>query len=157
MDNNLQVPYEWSAPMAQDFRNAKKTILLSALSLHWARLPTENQHGQWCAALADAARRGVDVVIVLPQPSKAHPATAQNATHAAQAFAHGIKARWVQSGRLLHCKSCVIDSEVLWIGSGNFTGAAMSHNHEAYVRAENITFATRHAQHLLQISEAGVR
>jgi phosphatidylserine/phosphatidylglycerophosphate/cardiolipin synthase-like enzyme len=35
----------------------------------------------------------------------------------------------------------LIDGRIVWCGSGNFTAAAAHHNHEAYIRSEDVTIA----------------
>ncbi len=124
----------WAAKQADDIAAAQHSITMTAIS---ALPPTRNARGvwpAWWAALTDAARRGVDVQMILPAPSRAHPATRANARTAERLAAAGVRPVLVPGPRLLHAKTALIDDAIVWCGSGNYTAAAAHHNYEAYTR-----------------------
>lgn len=131
----------WAAAMALDCNEAKTQIVLSALSLLPPRTTTAGEWPDLWRALTGAAGRGVDVQLYLAKPNAINPATKQNYSTADTASAAGIKCRLLPGPRLLHCKSLVVDSLIVWIGSGNFTAAAAHFNHEAYTRSVRADFA----------------
>jgi len=125
----------WAGALARSCAGARRSIYLSALSLH---PPTPNAQGEWpelWRAWCAAVQRGVTVDMWLPAPSPVHPATARNSTAGRTASEAGITMHYVTGVKLLHAKSAVIDAAEIWIGSGNFTAAAAHHNHEAYLQA----------------------
>lgn len=124
----------WAEQMATDIAAARESITIASLS---CILPTPKATGKWQELYSqwkEAAKRGLHVEIYLPSPHTQHPATRQNITAAKQLAEVGIHTRFVNPTKLLHIKTCVIDERVLWVGSGNMTGAAINHNHEAYIR-----------------------
>ena len=126
---------DWAGKMADECSKAKYSIHLSATSLH---APTPNGTGAWPRlwnTWVEAAARAVQVRIWLPAPSPIHPATRGNSTAGDKILAKGMWVHYVTGPRLLHAKTCIIDGEIIWIGSGNFTAAAAHHNHETYLRA----------------------
>jgi len=136
MENVIFLAATWAERMAQDVRNAKEQIIMTALSMQQAR---GNSHGSWhglWSALLEAPGRGVAVKIWLPQPHHAHPATMGNYTTAVTLAKAGIVCQLVKDSRLLHAKTCVIDEQIAYVGSGNYTAAACNHNHEAYLRVD---------------------
>lgn len=141
MDTTTLHLSHWAEAMTADCGRAQSEIVLSALSLLPPRTSTA---GEWPAlweALKAACKKKVKVEIYLPKPNAINPATKANYTTAAAAEAAGMICRLLPGPRLLHCKSMVIDRQIVWIGSGNFTAAAAHFNHEAYTRSVRADFA----------------
>lgn len=124
----------WAERMAHDFDNARSLIECTALSFQAARKPALTGHPRLWQALCDAASRNVCVAITIPAATPSHPATAYNNAFAYQANQRGIVVHQIPMPRLLHAKTAIIDCEISWVGSGNFTAAAASHNFEAWIR-----------------------
>lgn len=121
--------------MAHDAALAERSITLTALSM---LIPGSASRGPWAAlfrSLIAAAARGVRTEIVVAAPSRAHPATLQNATMARRAHDLGITVGLVPGPSLLHAKTALFDDIVAWSGSGNLTAAAATHNHEFFFRS----------------------
>lgn len=133
----------WAREMAEDCRAAQTSITISALSMQPPRHPSPLPWGSLWQSWIAAAARGVRVTAFLAAPSAAHPATLQNSNAATFAHKHGLAVRFVPQPNLLHAKSCIVDSRLCWIGSGNMTAAAAHHNHELYVRFEAEQIAQR--------------
>lgn len=134
---------EWPAVMAEQIGAATQSVHLSALSFHPPRDGVRTPHTRLLHALAAAAARGVRVRIWLQAPSQHHPAASLNEAARRWLLAHGIECRLVNTGRLLHAKSLVVDGLSLWLGSGNFTAAAAHVNHEAYLNVTSEPSARR--------------
>lgn len=83
------------------------------------------------------------MTLILPVPSKTHPATLSNITTGKTAANNGIRTEFMPQNRLLHAKTLVIDGLICWVGSGNMTAAAAGHNHEIYSRFESQKCATK--------------
>ena len=136
MENITFLASTWAERMAEDVRNAQEQVIMTALSMQQAR---GSSHGHWHAlwsALIAAPGRGVAVKVWLPQPHHAHPATLGNHTAAMTLAKAGVVCQLVKDSHLLHAKTCVIDEQIAYVGSGNFTAAACNHNHEAYLRVD---------------------
>ena len=127
----------WALELAQSIDKAQKIITLTALSF----LPPNNHKpddfGMLYASIISAANRIRDVNIILPQPSKQHPATAQNATTAKTLAGYGCKCLMHPMPSLLHAKTATIDHAEAWIGSGNFTAKAAMSNREAWMMSDD--------------------
>ena len=128
---------DWAVAMSTDCEAAHHSILITALSMH---APTKNAMGNWprlWRSWVAASQRGCSVQVILPAPCSAHAATLRNPL-AGRALADvGITINYVSGPRLLHAKTCIIDTSIAWVGSGNFTAAAAHHNFEEYIRAES--------------------
>ena len=123
----------WALELADAINQADKKITLTALSFLPPRRHKPDEFGKLYAAIMSASAMGIDVNIILPMPSKEHPATAQNASAARTLRDIGCTA-WLRASRnLLHAKTAQIDMAEAWIGSGNMTAAAAHHNREAWM------------------------
>lgn len=140
---NTTLHFAWAQPLAQDIASARHSILLTALSMHPPRSEKAGNLAAIWQAIAEAVSASVRVDVILPSPSKSHPATMFNGHAAERLHKLGAFCSWAQPGRLLHAKTCAIDQAVVWIGSGNITAAAATYNHEAYLRVESVEFAAR--------------
>jgi phosphatidylserine/phosphatidylglycerophosphate/cardiolipin synthase-like enzyme len=123
----------WAHELANDCRNAKKSIHLCSMSM---QVPKRNTRSDWQELWDEWVRaklRGVDVALWLAAPQSNAAATRGNGRAGAAAVAAGIKLRYVRGNKLLHAKCAIIDVERAWIGSGNFTCAAACENYETYL------------------------
>lgn len=80
-------------------------------------------------ALTQAARRGVDVQIVLPAHSDSTAAIAAGRSHYADLLAAGVRIHERQ-GRVMHAKAAVIDGAWSAVGSSNLDWRSVVHNQE---------------------------
>lgn len=80
-------------------------------------------------ALADAARRGVDVQLVVPAHSDSTIAVASGRSRYAGLLAAGVRIHERQ-GRVLHAKAAVIDGAWSAVGSSNLDWRSVVHNQE---------------------------
>jgi len=119
--------------MAADCWNAKKSIHLCSMSMQAPRKNSKNDWEELWFSWVTAVQRGVPVRLWLAAPQQNAAATLGNRGAGACAVAAGIDLRYVRGNQLLHAKCAVIDGERAWVGSGNFTMAAATENHEAYL------------------------
>lgn len=81
-------------------------------------------------ALMAAARRGVDVRIVLPQRSDASLVLYASQAHFSELMAVGVKL-YRRTGTVLHAKTGLVDGYWSIAGSANLDPRSLIHNHEA--------------------------
>lgn len=124
----------WARDLAADINNATRAIIMTALSMLPPRTIKTDDMSRFWLALAAATSRGVAIQVALPQPSLAHPATLRNEAAARDLAGIGAACILVPPQSLLHAKTIVIDATIAWVGSGNFTAAAVAHNRECYLR-----------------------
>ena len=84
---------------------------------------------QLMGALTDAARRGVDVQILLPSVSDTWLVSAAGRRHYGELLEAGVKI-WQRQGALLHSKTTLIDGVWSAIGSTNLDRRSFLHNDE---------------------------
>ena len=80
-------------------------------------------------ALTDAARRGVDVQLILPSVSDFSPVLHAGRSHYNALLAAGVKLHELQDA-VLHAKTAVIDGVVSTVGSSNMDWRSFTGNHE---------------------------
>ena len=80
-------------------------------------------------SLAEAARRGVDVQLVLPSVSDFSPVLHAGRSHYQTLLNAGVKIHELQ-GVVLHAKTAVIDGVVSSVGSSNLDGRSLGANEE---------------------------
>jgi cardiolipin synthase A/B len=91
-------------------------------------------------ALVDAARRGVDVRLVLPGYSDFWAPVSAGRSHYKELMAAGVKIHeWHEA--LMHAKTAVIDSSWSSIGSTNLDWRSFVHNYEADLIVLDAAFA----------------
>ncbi len=94
-------------------------------------------------ALADAAKRGVDVRVCLDYGAKFDD-TAIDPKHevpAAWLQAHGVTVVLDEEDRTTHAKIVVVDRRQVLVGSHNWTTSALTRNREASVMLDDATLA----------------
>lgn len=101
--------------------------------------------------LVRAAKRGVNVYLVLEQASRKKDLSTKVNTKSAKYFKkHNIHIRFDSKKTKLHSKAIVID-DIVYIGSHNFTRSAMEFNHEASIRIESADLAKDVIQYIENI------
>lgn len=127
----------WAVDLADDISKAQRSIIITALSFLPPRVLKLDPMTRYWLALADAAKRGVAIQVALPAPHVSHPATLRNDAAVGELRKLGAVAVLVPPANLLHAKTICIDSLIAWVGSGNMTTAAASHNRECYLRTDD--------------------
>lgn len=101
------------------FSQVERTIEIVMFDWRWYELDPANPMQLINNALVQAARRGVNVRCVTSSPDVILTLNGC-----------GLKAKKVQRRGLLHSKMVILDSEVVLIGSHNFTHNALAKNYE---------------------------
>lgn len=87
------------------------------------------------SALINAAEKNVDVTIIFEKSSDENDLSNKyNENTATYLEKHGIKVLFDNESRKLHAKLCLIDDNIIYTGSHNFTYSAMKRNSESSVR-----------------------
>lgn len=106
-------------------------------------------------ALVEAARRGVDVRLVLPGFSDFWAPVDAGRSHYAELLAAGVRIfEWHDA--LMHAKTAVIDSQWSSVGSTNLDWRSFVHNYEADVIVRDAQFARRMEARYREDVAAGV-
>jgi len=138
----------WARALALQCNQAQTTISLCAMSLLVPRLNTKSEWAELWQSWCTAVQRGVRVDIWLAAPQQNAAATKGNASAGSALVAAKIGLHFVRGNKLLHAKTAVIDMQHVWIGSGNFTLAAATENHEAYISMHSPAIAQQITQRL---------
>ena len=87
------------------------------------------------SALVNAAKRNIDVTIIFEKSNyKDDLSNKYNEETAKYLLKNGIKVLFDNESRKLHAKLCLIDNNIIYTGSHNFTYSAMKRNSESSVR-----------------------
>ncbi|HEX7637112.1 MAG TPA: phospholipase D-like domain-containing protein [Burkholderiaceae bacterium] len=109
------------ATLVSAIRSASSSILLSNAYF--------DPDPQLLHALEDAARRGVDVRLVLPTVSDTWTVEAAGRRHYGELLEAGVKI-WRREGVLLHSKTTLVDGVWSMVGSTNLDWRSFLHNDE---------------------------
>jgi cardiolipin synthase len=115
-----QVP-RYYVTLLSAIRNAEKNVWISAAYF----VPTDQEEED----LIGAARRGVDVRLLLPSDSDSKMALAIGRSHYAYLLEAGVKIYEVQN-EVLHSKTACIDGVWTAVGSSNFDPRSVVYNDE---------------------------
>ena len=117
-----------SEPYSQIYATLVSAIRSSSTSILLANAYFDPDP-QLMGALTDAARRGVDVQILLPSVSDTWLVSAAGRRHYGELLRAGVKI-WQRQGALLHSKTTLIDGVWSAIGSTNLDRRSFLHNDE---------------------------
>lgn len=124
----------WSEEMLRDCQHAQQSITLVA---HSIVTPLPKQTGAWpnlWRFLTTQRANQPTLEVYLSAQTSSHPATRTNNRSAEILHKAGAICHLVPPPNILHAKCVIIDNFITWIGSGNMTQAAHSHNHEVWLR-----------------------
>jgi len=125
----------WAAAIAQDTSKAAASVTMTALSMLPPRRKQQGDLALLLAACAAARDNGCAIEFIIAAPSRSHPATLRNHESAEWLNKQGFGTVLVPLPGLLHAKTALIDRATAWVGSGNLTHAAATHNHECWMRS----------------------
>lgn len=93
--------------------------------------------------LMDAARRGVQVTVLLEDGGDDESVRHENARTARFLSRGGVKVRFDSPRRTTHVKAAVIDNRHVFVGSHNLTHSALSRNNELTLYVDSPRLASR--------------
>jgi len=129
------------ATLLSAIRNAEKSVFLSAAYF----VPTHQEMED----LTDAARRGADVRLLLPDKSDSETSIAIAHSHYEDLLDAGVKI-YETHGLVLHSKTVVVDGVWAVVGSSNFDQRSVLFNDEV----DAVVLGSETAQELEQMFEA---
>ncbi len=97
-------------------------------------------------ALRLAAKRGVDVRILIPQKSDKYILDVAAQTYFQTLLESGAKI-YLYKGNVIHSKAAVIDGNWATVGSMNWDSASLLYNYEANIVSTNSNFAAELTEH----------
>lgn len=101
-------------------------------------------------SLTKAARRGVDVRLLLPESSDVHTADIAAGSYFLLALKAGVKIYLYNRGRILHTKTGVIDGKWGTVGSANLDNLSLLLNFEGNIVSTNPGFISELKQQFLK-------
>lgn len=103
---------------------------------------SRNQASALVQELISAHKRGVAISVLLERSGYDPELNRENERIGARLAKEGITVRFDSKKTTTHAKVVVIDRRYSLVGSHNFTGSALSYNHEATLLVDNRTLAT---------------
>jgi len=136
----------FSKKMIEDIEFAKKSIFISIYIFK----PDDGDARELKESLIRAANRGVKVYLVMDVAidditSEVNKNTGKDLEK------HGISVEYDSPLRKLHSKLTVIDEEIVYIGSHNYTNSAFSKNNESSVRIKSKKIAKQTIDYIKNI------
>lgn len=128
---------KYAPALVRDISKAKDTI---KCAMYMYKLDTYDLNSKEkpipiiSQALMNAAERGVDVSIVMELGEEDEITTKYNKITAKHLEEKGVKVVFDTPEERLHTKMCIIDNQITYIGSHNYTNSAMLYNSEVSVR-----------------------
>lgn len=109
---------------------ARQSIFVAIYLFKTSPYPTNRATGI-LNALAHAARRGLDVTVIMERSDDPESfVNIENAKTGRRLLQAGAKVFWDRPDRKLHIKAVVIDHHLIFLGSHNLTHSAMKYNQE---------------------------
>lgn len=131
--------HDWADALSDIVAESRSRLSITGLSYLFPNRAALGPWRQLHSNIALAPVRGISVRVMLPAPSSAHPATAQNERTAKQFEQYGVRVQLIAPTKLLHAKTVLVDDKLACVGSGNWTQAATCHNHEVWTVTDDAT------------------
>ena len=128
----------FSPSLAEAIEGAQSSVRLATYVF---RLSPRGETGRLAKALAQAAKRGVEVEVYLETTGKKDSLELQNRQVAKWLKRNRIKVYFDGPNQRSHAKAAVIDHRLCFVGSHNLTEAALKHNYELTLRVDSPTLA----------------
>ena len=132
---------EFQAVLEQEIAAARSEIVLT-LHLFTAMEEVSRRAREMAEVLAETARRGVKVIVVVEIGKEVSPVTQANRKTARFLSERGVQVYSDMSGTVVHAKVAVIDRRLVFIGSHDLTQQSLGHYREASIVVDSTTVAT---------------
>jgi len=119
--------------LVNNLSTARKTVLLTTYKIQRSTRPNARKLMAIHKALLKAAARGVDVRILTNLQAGPNLGAHINLISARNLIFGGCQVRGLDRPRIIHAKTCIIDSERVILGSHNITNKAISSNYEVSI------------------------
>ncbi|MDD5759632.1 MAG: phospholipase D-like domain-containing protein [Desulfobulbaceae bacterium] len=110
-----------------------------------------NRANELVEELIAARKRGVIINILFEKSGYDPKINKENQKVAERLQKHGVRVRFDSEKTTTHTKIVVIDRRYSLVGSHNFTGSALSHNHEASLLVDNQSLANQLLEYMRDI------
>jgi len=127
----LLIDGEYYMRLINDLKSAKKSIYVTMFLMKYDPADSYDHANDLIRALVEARRRGVSVHVVLENSIDDNRA-AYNYLRS-----NGVDVVFDSPSTTLHTKMVIIDGRIVYIGSHNWSEAALDWNHEVSVRIES--------------------
>jgi phosphatidylserine/phosphatidylglycerophosphate/cardiolipin synthase-like enzyme len=134
----------------RDIAHAKKSIYIAIYMFKSYSDETQGA-GLIKRSLIRAAGRGVNVFIVMDSSDDDSFVDKENKKIGSELEKHGIRVAYDTPETRMHSKCAVIDGDITYIGSHNYTNSALKHNHEVTVRIVSKDAAVDALRHIRSI------
>ncbi|MEF3254096.1 MAG: hypothetical protein K6348_00805 [Deferribacterales bacterium] len=123
--------YQFIDSIIKDIENSEKNIYIA---IFYFKTDRKNKATELKQSLIRAKDRGVEIYVVMEQSDKDEITNEVNYLTGKDLEKHGIIVRYDSPFRKLHAKLTIIDEKIVYIGSHNYTNAALTNNKETSVR-----------------------
>ncbi len=118
---------DYLEPLVQNINSAKTSIIVEMYSF--------TNHRPIISALKNAALRGVDVKLYVDNQDPNNPGKKNNKGELVglpekELESVGCKVKWQRTNKVMHRKVCIIDCQIVAMGSHNWTKNAFENNDE---------------------------
>ncbi len=148
---------EYLTEIVKDIYSAKKSVYcgnyMFKLDEELIGTPKNEPVALIAHALVKAKENGVDVKLLLDIEKKTDRLSKYNTKTADILNKHNIEIYFDSSKKRFHPKMCVIDNDIVYIGSHNFTYSAMRRNNEVSVKIVSKDIATDSINYLNSVDK----
>jgi len=141
---------ELLSELIRDISNAKKSVHI-AMYMFKSYDNETNGAGLIKKALIKAAERGLKVYVALDQSEAGDFVDKENKKLGKELKENNIKVVYDNKDNRMHTKCAVIDEEITYIGSHNYTNSALKHNREMTARIVSKEASADALRHILSI------
>lgn len=141
---------EYFPALLQGINEARQHIAL-VMFLFKAGEAADNRPTQLAKALIDARRRGVQINVLLEKSGHDEELNRENEKVAHLLRKNRIDVRFDSPETTTHAKLVVLDGHLVFLGSHNWTQAALKHNHEVSLVLDNATLARELSDYISNI------
>jgi len=132
---------EFQAVLEQEISAARSEVVLT-LHLFTAMEEVNRRAREMAEVLAETAKRGVKVIVVVEIGKEVSPVTQANRKTARFLSERGVQVYSDMSGTVVHAKVAVIDRRLVFIGSHDLTQQSLGHYREVSIVVDSTTVAT---------------
>ncbi|WP_169304166.1 phospholipase D-like domain-containing protein [Deferribacteres bacterium DY0037] len=142
---------ELETALAKDIANAQNSIY-AAMYMFKSYDNISRGAGLLKKSITDAADRGVSIYVALEASDGGDFVDTENKKTGTEFSKHGIKVVYDKPDNRMHTKCLVVDGEITYIGSHNYTNSALKYNRELTARIVSPETAKDAIRHIKSIN-----